>query len=311
VLEPEPVADPVYDAPQEDPFAQNDAPTDEYAMAAEAPAIPAAAPGAGGEARRPCPMCGEMIAASAMKCRFCGTVFDKRLKAVAGGSTGDPGWRTVRKGLRTIYVSIGVIFIAAIALGVLSGVAGASMGGGAGPGAASSALVLVLIPALVILGAAIAVIVGQFMCCAVPAETGAKNFALIAAVCIIINIVCSMASAVVPPAQALGSIASLTGNVLFILFIRKVALYLGNTDLASSAMKFLIFLAVIVAAVVALVVMAIAAQEKALFGLMGLLFVVAAIVALVWYLRLLAKTVETIDGGGRGVRPSGFPVVQR
>ncbi|HKB42380.1 MAG TPA: hypothetical protein VKD72_38495, partial [Gemmataceae bacterium] len=27
------------------------------------------------EARRPCPMCGEMIIASAVKCRFCGEIF--------------------------------------------------------------------------------------------------------------------------------------------------------------------------------------------------------------------------------------------
>ena len=32
------------------------------------------------ERRRPCPMCGEMILASAAKCRFCGEVFDEGLK---------------------------------------------------------------------------------------------------------------------------------------------------------------------------------------------------------------------------------------
>jgi hypothetical protein len=30
--------------------------------------------------RRPCPMCGEMIAAKAAKCRFCGEVFDPQLR---------------------------------------------------------------------------------------------------------------------------------------------------------------------------------------------------------------------------------------
>jgi len=39
---------------------------------------PAAAPAA--EARTPCPMCGEMIVATAAKCRFCGEVFDPTLK---------------------------------------------------------------------------------------------------------------------------------------------------------------------------------------------------------------------------------------
>jgi hypothetical protein len=41
----------------------------------------AAAPEAGsGEARRPCPECGEMIVAGAAKCRFCGAIFDPKLK---------------------------------------------------------------------------------------------------------------------------------------------------------------------------------------------------------------------------------------
>lgn len=45
--------------------------------AEEAPPLPAA------EARRPCPMCGEMVLASAAKCRFCGEVFDQTLKKAA------------------------------------------------------------------------------------------------------------------------------------------------------------------------------------------------------------------------------------
>jgi predicted RNA-binding Zn-ribbon protein involved in translation (DUF1610 family) len=100
VLEPEPVAEPVYDNTPEDPFAQNDAPSDEYAMAAEAPPLPAgggATGGGGGEERRPCPMCGEMIPAKALKCRFCNTIFDpalrkaesKRKKSGGGGGSDD------------------------------------------------------------------------------------------------------------------------------------------------------------------------------------------------------------------------------
>ncbi len=34
----------------------------------------------GPEPRKPCPMCGEMIVATAAKCRFCGEVFDAKLK---------------------------------------------------------------------------------------------------------------------------------------------------------------------------------------------------------------------------------------
>jgi hypothetical protein len=55
------------------------------AFAAEEAVAPGPAPatspaGQPGEARRPCPMCGEMILASAIKCRFCGEVFDETLR---------------------------------------------------------------------------------------------------------------------------------------------------------------------------------------------------------------------------------------
>lgn len=42
---------------------------------------------AGGDARRPCPECGEMIMVGAAKCRFCGATFDPRLRR-AGGRRG-------------------------------------------------------------------------------------------------------------------------------------------------------------------------------------------------------------------------------
>jgi hypothetical protein len=49
----------------------------------QGPAPAPATPGAGGEARRPCPECGEMIMVTAAKCRFCNAIFDPRLKAQA------------------------------------------------------------------------------------------------------------------------------------------------------------------------------------------------------------------------------------
>ncbi len=50
--------------------------------------------------RKPCPMCGEMIAQSAAKCRFCGELFDaglrKRSQSKSGSRSGDQdpltGW---------------------------------------------------------------------------------------------------------------------------------------------------------------------------------------------------------------------------
>lgn len=41
------------------------------------------------EGRRPCPMCGELIMADALKCRYCGEIFDKTLKKKAKKKRGD------------------------------------------------------------------------------------------------------------------------------------------------------------------------------------------------------------------------------
>jgi len=51
-----------------------------------------AGPPAQTDARKPCPMCGEMIKSNAAKCRFCGEIFDATLKKTAkskGGSVAD------------------------------------------------------------------------------------------------------------------------------------------------------------------------------------------------------------------------------
>jgi predicted RNA-binding Zn-ribbon protein involved in translation (DUF1610 family) len=79
------VSEPVYDAeaiPE---------PVDPYGL--DEPAHEAPASGPPGEERRPCPVCGEMIVASAAKCRYCGEIFDPALKkaeALKSKSSGSP-----------------------------------------------------------------------------------------------------------------------------------------------------------------------------------------------------------------------------
>ncbi len=58
-------------------------PTGSWLDEMQDPAVESTPPGAGAEARRPCPECGEMIMVGAAKCRFCNAIFDPRLKLKA------------------------------------------------------------------------------------------------------------------------------------------------------------------------------------------------------------------------------------
>jgi hypothetical protein len=69
------------------------------------------------EPKRPCPMCGEIILASAVKCRFCGEVFDeaiikgnskKRRKSYGTGVTSTTRAREIAAGLLCIALGIGL-----------------------------------------------------------------------------------------------------------------------------------------------------------------------------------------------------------
>jgi predicted RNA-binding Zn-ribbon protein involved in translation (DUF1610 family) len=107
--------EPVYDAePIETPLGGMDPYGDlgadqPYAMTPE----PVAAPS--GEARRPCPMCGERIVATAAKCRFCGEVFDPTLKK--GGQKGK--LKTIASAQRNLLICIFLNIVSYVVLVVL------------------------------------------------------------------------------------------------------------------------------------------------------------------------------------------------
>src|SRR5689334_8081170 len=61
------------------------------------------------EKRRPCPMCGEMILASAVKCRFCGEIFDRELRKRAGSPKAAKEFNKLMSGLGGLWIFFAVI----------------------------------------------------------------------------------------------------------------------------------------------------------------------------------------------------------
>jgi hypothetical protein len=252
--------------------------------------------GAASEERKKCPMCGELIAAKAIKCRFCGEVLDASMRGMiaSAGDTSDPRWRRVRSGLATLYYSIATIVIAAILMGIGAAI-GAAIAGPGGNDVPAVTIIIFIVCGLIIFGAAIGALVGQVMCVNVPEASGAKGFIIGAIICMAANLLFSFVGALFPPLSALGSLASLVGYVLFILFIRQSAAYLGDQPLASSAIRFLIFGVVFIFGLIALGVIAGVGGEEVLLAVLGLSAIVGGIVALVWYLRLIRSLMATID----------------
>ena len=69
--------------------------------------------------RRPCPSCGEPIVANAAKCRFCGAVFDPRLRAT---SCAGPGWPSYQ-GFAITSMILGILALISCYCGPIFGIA--------------------------------------------------------------------------------------------------------------------------------------------------------------------------------------------
>ncbi len=76
------------------------------------------------DGRKPCPMCGEVIAESAVKCRYCGEIFDS--------SVAKAGKKGRRRGSGGEYAGFWVRFVAAFVDGILTQILGGLVGGVAG-----------------------------------------------------------------------------------------------------------------------------------------------------------------------------------
>lgn len=203
----------------------------------------------------------------------------------------DPSLLKVARGLGMIYNGI-ITIILAFLLGLVVGLI-LTFAAGAG-----AVVFIAGVAGLAVLVGLIMVLVGTLMCLATPEETGAKGFIFAS---VALSVVGFLASAIGQftdntPVTTLGTLASLTANILFLLFLKQLSEFIGAFQLAERAKLLLILMGITVGfQVVALVGIFIA------LPLLGLLAFVAAIISLVsffLYLGLLDRLRKAIESGG-------------
>jgi hypothetical protein len=171
----------------------------------------------------------------------------------------EPGtaWATTRMGLSVMYHGlliilyglIGYVCLACLAFGLMAG-------RGAGQGAELLVGCIALLVVLAMLGGGITAFVGMCMCCAVPRESGARGHiigSLLSALLVVLLAILFFAFLIIqaiqnkadPPPEAVFAgalvlgLLSLLSHVLFILFLRAVANFFHNTNLAKNAVVYL------------------------------------------------------------------------
>lgn len=220
--------------------------------------------------RRPCPMCGEMIKAGAVKCRYCGEVFEEDLKR------SDARMDTVRTGVGMIYYGLltllGSAILGAVVVAVLK--------------SPEIGIVFLVLAGL----GMIAMFVGKLMCLGVPAEVGATGLIYTSVGLDVLSLASNVARIFteLPPAilivVGVGGIAS---NILFLVFLKRLCEFIRRSDLIDLAGQVITLFASMIGAYILFVLLILVAPSPvlALFGGIGLL--VLALVTVMRYGRLL------------------------
>jgi hypothetical protein len=239
-----------------------------------------------------------MIIREAIKCRFCGQVFDPSMQGAlrGAGRIDSEAWSKVSSGVAIIYNCVGIAVGTLVLLFLGGMVLGAMRAGQRNVDPPAALMIAFGLAGLLVIGASIGILVGMVRCTNVPQESGAHGYAVGAIVCVVGNFLLSLAgsSADTEVLPAIGSLVSLIGWVLFILFIRRAAAYLRDYELASSAGKFLGFMVFMMGGAMALFLLA-ASGPPVLLGLGGFCVLIASLVGLIWFLRLVRGLRMTID----------------
>lgn len=199
----------------------------------------------------------------------------------------------VERGLRLIYFGICGVFLSAMATGVL----------------AIASRDLMIIGAAGVLISWLMLIIGPFFCLSAPAESGAKG--LIGASILFqftgffLSLALRFGAGLSLPLQLLGQFSGVTGGVLFIFFLMKIAKFIGRDDLRRSGINVLIGAVVLMLAVVTVDSLGIRGRGDFIAILMT---GISAVVLFVMYANLvnyLAKAIGSLRSGSSASQDTG------
>jgi hypothetical protein len=234
-----------------------------------------------------------------------------------------PSWGTVRAGLTVLNTGL-IIFLVALVIYILCFVMllATARGGGGGRGLEAIVVAVSFVLGLSALALIILWFVGVGMCCASPSESGGKGLAVGSLICSVLSIVIAVGALVVLIALASGPrggraqeaimtliifgvawITSFVGFILFLFFMRAVAVFFGNNGLAMSIIAYFIVLMLFVVGGIALAFLMGAAGVESLLPrganaagamLFPIVSIVGELLMLAWLTYLVGATRSSI-----------------
>ena len=219
--------------------------------------------------------------------------------------TAGPSMQHVATGLGLLYASIVLVLLAVIAIIVWAITAGAMAGPVKQPQPAGLPIPM-QITYWVLLGTYFLSAMGTLLCLATPAETGATSFIQGSVVFMLINIAITLSRWLFGFHSSLFGLISpavyIVSAFLFVLFLRKLARFLGRYDLAARASQvliggtvFVVLILVILVAIAWTIIPLHRGAERIWISLaLALTLCVTAIYVLVKYANLLNALRKTI-----------------
>ncbi len=154
---------------------------------------------------------------------------------------------------------------------------------------------LMMVLGVVVILANIITIVGKVMCLGAPQETGAREFIIAAVVADGLSLLISLAGLFqqLPSyAPQVANLLSMAGFVLFMLFLKQVAIFIQRDDLAQAAASVLTLGIILI--VTAILTGLLAFVAPVLVLITGLVMLVVGILFVIRYVGLIAKMKDAI-----------------